>query len=111
MKGAARSGSAEVVELLIKHGAEVDKVRGNGCICTPLIVAAYEGHMDVMRVLLDNHAAIDKPGDHNGTSLYRACQEGHGDAAGLLLSRKAHLESRGDEDEWTPLIAATDLGV
>jgi ankyrin repeat protein len=111
LKGAARSGSTKVVELLIKHGAEVDKVHGNGCICTPLIIAAHEGHVDVMQILLDNHAAIDRPGDRHGTALYRACQGGHEGAVGLLLSRKANLEARGDDDEWTPLITATGWGM
>jgi hypothetical protein len=52
----AASGSEEVVSLLVAAGAKVDR-RAHGGV-TPLMAAAYNGHIGAFRVLLDAGADI-----------------------------------------------------
>ena len=53
---AAKLGSLDTVNLLIKHGAEVnasiDAVKG------PLTLAAENGHINIVRLLLDHGAQV-----------------------------------------------------
>ena len=51
-------GHFDVAELLIKHGADVNSVARSGR--TPLIAAAFGGHVKVVKLLLDNGAKLDK---------------------------------------------------
>ncbi|GES57195.1 1-alkyl-2-acetylglycerophosphocholine esterase [Aspergillus terreus] len=110
LKNAAHHGSVPMVRLLLEAGAEVDKVyKDCDCVCTPLIVAAAQNHVDVMQVLLDNHADIDRHGDNDQSALHRACELGYENAVDLLLVRKANIESL-ENDKWTPLITASRWG-
>ena len=41
----------DVVQYLVEQGASLDKAGNNGW--TPLLVAAYEGHLEIVRYLLE----------------------------------------------------------
>jgi len=51
---ASINGHADVVELLLKHGADADATSSNGS--TPLHYAAYNGHANIVKLLLENCA-------------------------------------------------------
>ena len=57
---AAFSGSAKIVELLIEHGATIDYLakesEDDTRLRTPLFMACEAGHIDVVRVLIQNEA-------------------------------------------------------
>jgi len=61
--------TAEMADLLIKSGANINAKSGR---TTPLMHAAYFGHADVLKRLLENGADIH-PRDYNGrTALHNA---------------------------------------
>jgi hypothetical protein len=54
---AAGNGQIAIVELLIRHGAQIDLA--NRYLGTPLSYAAEKGHVAIVRILLDNGAMVD----------------------------------------------------
>lgn len=54
---AARSGATAVVELLLKHGAEIESRNRHGA--TPLIVASVAGHTSTCSTLIKAGARVD----------------------------------------------------
>ena len=81
-------------------------VPGDG---NPLIMAARDGHLAVVTLLLDRGASVDLavPGDEN--ALIQASGNGHLDVVKLLVSRGANVNARiwadtNRDGEWrTPL--------
>ena len=52
---------------------------------TPLMAAAYWGHLGVGRVLLERGAAVTSSAENGWTALHRAAREGHEEVVDLLL--------------------------
>ena len=114
---ASSRGSAEVVRLLIIHGADVDvecddldedseKVRW-----TPLHAAMYNDHPDITLLLLERGANTETRSSHQ-TPLYMASSRGFTEVARLLIDRGADVDTecadrRGfNHVMWTPLYVA-----
>jgi ankyrin repeat protein len=96
---------------MLAAGADVNAtVAGDG---SPLIAAAGDGHVDVVRLLLDKGADpnLIVPGD--GTALIAAAGDGHTDVVDLLLQRGADVNLAAEGDETALIQAAGDghLGV
>lgn len=85
---AALAGRLTVVEKLVTAGAEVNPP---GISWTPLSYAAFNGHVPVMRFLLDHQAAIDAQAANGATALMIASRNGHLEAVELLLVRHADV--------------------
>jgi len=97
---AAKSGHAEVAELLLTSRASVDATAKNGQ--TPLHMAAYHGHRDVAELLLANKADANAK-DVNGLApLHYAAVWGNANMAELLLATNAEVDIR-DKRGVTPL--------
>lgn len=73
----------------------------------PLIAAAWNGHDDVIRLLLDHGAKIDRRDSSGNTALNAALLHGHDSTAQLLLARGANPNIGG---EGTPSGNARDRG-
>jgi ankyrin repeat protein len=87
---AAAHGEAKVAARLIEMGADVNRTNpAHGE--TALMLAAREGSLDVMRLLLDAGAVVDARLDppSGETALHLASLEGRADAVALLLERGA----------------------
>lgn len=95
LAAAASNGNAEMVQLLLDHGAVLN---GSGAI----VVAAEEGHGHIVRLLLENGADIDEigvegpPGDRGfedlGSALHKAIVNGHEELAVWLVDVGASLD-------------------
>lgn len=81
---AALKGYTSICQKLIARDADVNKPGW-----TPLHYAATSGHLDVMRMLLDNHAYIDAASPNGSTPLMMAAMYGTTDAVKLLLEAGA----------------------
>ncbi|MEO5795274.1 MAG: ankyrin repeat domain-containing protein [Rhodoferax sp.] len=81
---AALEGQLDICTQLIAKNADVNKTGW-----TPLHYAASRGHLDVIRLLLDNYAFIDAASPNGTTPLMMAAQYGSDDAVKLLLDEGA----------------------
>lgn len=86
---AALRGHIELVQQLIVRGADVNKTGW-----TPLHYAATSGHLDIMNLLLENHAYIDAESPNGTTPLMMAANYGSAAAVKLLLEAGADASLR-----------------
>lgn len=97
-------GFLEVADYLIKHGADIELGAS-----TPLMEAAQEGHLDLVKFLLENKADVHAQTQTGDTALTYACENGHTDVAEMLLLFGAALEHL-SEGGRTPLMKACRAG-
>ncbi|XP_060527199.1 ankyrin repeat domain-containing protein 17-like isoform X2 [Cylas formicarius] len=97
-------GFTEVADILLKGGANIELGAS-----TPLMEAAQEGHLDLVRFLLEYGANVNAVTQTNDTALTYACENGHTDVADLLLQYGADLEHE-SEGGRTPLMKACRAG-
>ncbi|XP_026684825.1 ankyrin repeat and KH domain-containing protein 1 [Diaphorina citri] len=81
-------GFLDVADFLLKNGANIELGAS-----TPLMEAAQEGHLELVRYLLDSGAQVHAKTQTGDTALTYACENGHTDVADLLLSYGANLVS------------------
>ena len=84
---AARGGNLAVLKDLWLNGAEVNTVEKAGDL--PLATAAYNGHTDCVRFLLEMGARVDLRNSVSCTPLMCAASQGHLEAVRLLLEAGA----------------------
>lgn len=107
---ACQKGHAEMVGLLLDmdtSGEMLNSKTGQGT--TPLIVAAEEGQIEVVKILLEHGADVLETTNAGKTALYLGCERGHVDLCRLLL------ENGADPGQWTcrkkiPLYTASEQG-
>jgi ankyrin repeat protein len=100
---AVLNSSADVVAELLAAGTTVDSVspfHGG----TPLFLAARDGHLETLGVLLDNGATVNASCHNGDTPLIVAAKNGHVDVVKTLLRFGA--SERAAKDGSTPLSAA-----
>jgi uncharacterized protein len=107
---AVRSGDAVNVADFMKRFPDAIDIEGPRAR-TALMVAAEEGQMHIIRLLLDEGVAIDAEDRYGMTALMCAAARGRNKAVGLLLQKGAHIDKR-DEFGYgmTALIFAADNG-
>jgi ankyrin repeat protein len=66
---------------------------------TPLIIASWGGHLEVVRYLLEQGANRDKANNYGWTSLHCAALRGHLDTAKLLMVYGADLNARDNQGQ------------
>jgi hypothetical protein len=103
---ASVNGQAEVVMLLLEHGADASAKDNDGW--TTMHAAAYWGLEAILLMLLE-HGADSSAKDNAGwTPLHAAAYPGQGETARLLLEHGADLQSRTD-DGLTPRQTPEDV--
>ena len=76
-----------------------------------LLLAAYDGHADCVRALLDKGADLDAAHSENGLfPLLLAAQNGHTDCVSVLLDKGADPNVEHSEDGTFPLLLAAQNG-
>jgi ankyrin repeat protein len=113
---AARKGHAEICQMLLDKGAEVNqRSEGNYYLSSertsPLINACRYGHSKVVNVLLAV-GGIDvnyRKGD-GATGLIASCRMGHSKVVELLLAAGGIRVNQANDEEVTPLYIASQGG-
>jgi serine/threonine-protein phosphatase 6 regulatory ankyrin repeat subunit B len=86
---ASQSGHAPIVAFLLAHGAELDFINSSGMTALLLAIAqGANGHVEVVRLLLDSGAVVDQH-DHTiaVSALPLAVEEGNAEVVRLLVER------------------------
>jgi ankyrin repeat protein len=106
---AASKGYLEIVQLLVKHGSDINlPVK----FVTPLQLAAREGHEDVVGFFLSLPSIqVNRVGDWGYTPLQRATKHGRVEVAKLLFDHGGtDISISGGWEEMTPLHLAATSG-
>lgn len=93
----AKRGDLEAVVRLLESGVNVD-TEDNKHHATALMWAAHEGYPDIVRLLIEHGAEIDKRKATNETALWFAAQKGHLEAVKVLVQHGADINIIGWED-------------
>ena len=114
-EAAAIGDSARVLEALDQHPGQLDTYSPEGF--TPLALAAHFGHLEVMRLLIERGADVNRVATHRigVTPLHAALFGRQVEAARLLVERGANVtHARGGTGlkraGWTPLHYAAGMG-
>ena len=97
-------GFLDVADFLIKAGADLELGASS-----PLMEAAQEGHLELVKYLLEARAEVNSQTSTGDTALSFACERGHTDVADLLLKWGSDLEHE-SEGGRTPLMKAVRAG-
>lgn len=76
---AASAGHIDIIELLIRHGADVNAQSSTGN--TPLMYACAGGHVSAVRTLLAHGANVEDHNENGHTPLMEAASAGHVEVA------------------------------
>jgi uncharacterized protein len=99
---AVKMNDSVKVKELIQQGVDVNQLDSGGD--APLIIASYEGHTEIVRLLLEAGAdvrALD-PG-MKATALHAAAYAGRSDAARLLIEHGIDINKQGPYNGYTAL--------
>lgn len=88
---AALHGRADLILLLVKHGASVGARDASQAV--PLHLACQQGHFQVVKCLLESNAKPNKKDISGNTPLIYACSRGHHEVAALLLQHGASINA------------------
>ncbi|RLN95560.1 hypothetical protein BBJ28_00023904, partial [Nothophytophthora sp. Chile5] len=93
---AASHGCAQVLEYLLAEcsdAADVNASSGGTTKATPLVLAAQQGHLECVRVLLAHGARVDLGDKLKKTPLILAVKNGHTRVAAMLINAGANLNA------------------
>lgn len=109
MHFAAVGGHADVVKILIEHGANVEVKSRDGF--TPMHSVAQGDHSKVLELLIEKGAHVDTPNtfDNGNTTLHYAACWGANECTKVLLKNKATVDAKA-HDQSTPLSFAAEKG-
>ena len=111
----ASSHELAMVQLLVKHGADLES-KDDDKHFTPLIYAARYSCVKVLKLLIDAGASINtrtrdgKTALHYTTRRIRDAEGGHPKAMTEILINRGALLHAEDEDGYTPLYGAVRFG-
>jgi len=87
--------TASVVRMLEMKSIDVEgRWRGKEDGCTCLMIAAWSGHLDISRLLIDKGAQVEAKSSYGRTPLHLAAEEGHVEIVRLLCDHGADVEAR-----------------
>jgi len=87
----AREGMTEELAGFVDHGLPVDVRDENGN--TPLMLAAYHGHADTVRMLVARGADVDQRNERDQSPVAGAVFKGEDDVVRVLVDAGADLDA------------------
>jgi hypothetical protein len=106
LQQACFKGNVNLVDRLIKYGANVNAQ--NGKFCGALHVAAYYGHVDIVTALLEANADVNLSGGCFGTALQAAIAGDHEEVIDILFEHGADPNISGNNAD-PPGFSGNDL--
>ncbi|KAI9897952.1 hypothetical protein N3K66_006312 [Trichothecium roseum] len=105
---ASNAGHADIVDILLKRGANAETASKNGW--TPIIRASRRGHIEVVRLLLTkvSKAHVNSGSRYDWTALEAACIGGHMAVVECLLQSGAQPNTRSGDGRTAFHAAAQD---
>ncbi len=82
-------GENDIMQELLRHGANPNRVSHKGSQSTVLMGAAFSGNGGAVKLLLDRGAKLNQKDVYRGTALMYAAERGHMEIVKLLLERGA----------------------
>ncbi len=104
---ASSLGKKNMVEILIKAGANIDKQNSSGD--TALIAASRIGNIEIVKYLIKAGADIDKQNSSGDTALIAASRIGDIEVVKYLINAGADINKQNSSGD-TALIAASRIG-
>ena len=102
---AASMGRTDMIAPLLAAGADVNAHDLRGF--TPLILAAYDGHLDTVNALLDRKADACKPDANQGnTAQMGVAFKGYDEIAARLLKAGCDVDARNHQGQTALMMAA-----
>lgn len=87
MHAATQLGRSDIVQLLLKHDADVGAPPGPEFDGPPIALASYHGHLECIEVLLAYRAQPEATSNpYDSTCVHRAAAEGHSKCLRMLLA-------------------------
>lgn len=103
---ASKLGYTDIIQILLTL-CDINSVDKDGC--TPLHHAASKGHIDIVRVFLqEKRIKFDVNSTSHCTPLWLAASHGHHDVLSLLIDKGAKIESEDNLHRQTPLRLALE---
>ena len=94
---AAFFGHIEVVEYLLKNGADANAIANNPTKVRPLHSAVAHRHLEISKLLVEHGADVNARQQGGFTPLHEAAFGGSLELAGLLLDHGADIEAKTDK--------------
>jgi len=108
MHCAASEGKSQIVRLLSAHKELLDSQTIDGK--TPLILAAFSGHLEAFQILLKAGAdALATEGD-GWNAMHYAAYDGHNEMVRMLSTYKQLIDAKAGGCDYTPLMFAAQSG-
>jgi len=105
---ACAKGDLVAAKKFSAEGADVNAADSSGR--TPIIEAAWAGHLDVVKFLIEKDAAVDTADKAGYTALMRASEDGHLPVVTYLLGKGASANAKGSVKGTTALMLAAEQG-
>eukprot|EP00438_Fugacium_kawagutii_P033111 Skav219662 [mRNA] locus=scaffold1257:224834:230605:+ [translate_table: standard] len=105
----AARGSLQCLHLLLEAGADKDSAGVGQYDATPLLIASQNGHIGVVRFLVEAGSDMHKPNNNGATALYVAAQNGHIVVVRFLVEAGADMHKPKNNGA-TPLPVAAQNG-
>jgi ankyrin repeat protein len=105
---ASRRGDVEIMQLLLKAGADPNRISAYGN-SSSLTDAASAGHLKAVHLLIEAGADVSQPAGNGQCALHHAANRSDLEMLHLLLGAGANVNAQ-DYWGWTPLHLAAEKG-
>ena len=106
---AAYEGKIGTVRHAIESGCDVN-AKGPQKALTALHMAAYNGHSEIVKLLIQHGATIDCRDAEGKTPLIHACTDAFPETVEILLDAGADVNAKESTEGFTPLMMGAGIG-